>query len=406
MRSPSSRSSWRTRWASRRGCEFNRTDSWESEWRNVVAGVRQRYSGPITYSATFDSYQTVQWWDALDYVGIDAYFSLASDNNPTLAQLTQASQNVANGIQNWRSSQGLTKPVLFTEFGVRSADGAAQRPWYWEDLGNGVVDLQEQANVYEALLSVMSTKPWWDGAFWWNWETNPYAGGFDDGYTPQNKPAEDVLRAHYGGTGPAAPVGVQTQQLFSWEDGLQGWKVSPFPSFPATVQQSSEGETEGWSSLAVTQTGSGFSWNAAVSLQADALFAMIGAVKDNPSGYRLEFDVTYDTSHIPQGSVSWMNGSVAINGNGGWSQVDGVATTDGQTNETIRVSILLSSWPILPSDHPYPSFDVYLAMNGDWGPGAATVFYDNFRIVNVSASLAWRLQWRRSRRCCRLRRVA
>ena len=180
------------------GCEFNKLDASDAQWRNVVAGVRARYSGPITYSATFNSYQTVTWWDMLDYIGIDAYFAVADTNHPTPAQLQQAWQNLAGQIQTWRLGLPASRPVLFTEVGLRSADGATIQPWYWEDIGHATVDLQEQADYYEALLSVMSTQPWWDGAFWWNWEPDPNAGGpLNDSYTPQNKPALDVLRAYY-----------------------------------------------------------------------------------------------------------------------------------------------------------------------------------------------------------------
>ena len=121
-------------------------------------------------SSNVGGYQNVPWWNQLDYIGIDAYFPIASQNDTTLAGLTAAWQNRANAIESWRASRALTdKQVLFTEVGYQSADGSAQAPGV---SGSPTIDLQEQADAYHALLSVMTTKSWWDGAFWWSWETN------------------------------------------------------------------------------------------------------------------------------------------------------------------------------------------------------------------------------------------
>ncbi|MFQ6134124.1 MAG: PEP-CTERM sorting domain-containing protein, partial [Armatimonadota bacterium] len=54
---------------------------------------------------------------------------------------------------------------------------------------------------YLAALSQTWSRPWMAGYFWWNWETDPLAGTTPEnglfGYTPQNKPAQGVLRGFY-----------------------------------------------------------------------------------------------------------------------------------------------------------------------------------------------------------------
>ncbi len=71
-------------------------------------------------------------------------------------------------------------------------------PWDWQ-IG-GTVDLQEQADCYQAAFESLNRQPWFGGIYWWSWSPDPYEGGpADDGYTPHNKPAEDVLRAWLGG---------------------------------------------------------------------------------------------------------------------------------------------------------------------------------------------------------------
>jgi hypothetical protein len=378
------------------GCEMNTLEqpSNNSSWSNLIANMRSRYSGKLTYAANWGAlagnvggYQNVPWWNQLDYIGIDAYFPIADtgNNSPTLAQLQSGWQSNANAIESWRSSRGLTnKQVLFTEVGYQSTDTSAQTPWGVDNsMIQHPVDLQEQADAYNALLSVMSARPWWDGAFWWSWETNPYAGGATDGnFTPQFKPASNVLAANYGGVAPVNR-GHPTQTIFSWETGLENWSVPNFKSQPATVAQSTEHPTAGTHSLAVTQTGSGFSWDAGVQFSGDALSALVGALKDGAAKYHLEFDVTYDTSAIPQ-SVTSISESVAINSSGGWSQIDLAAVT-GRTNQTVHVSQLLSNWTNLTANSPW--FQLYIALNGNWGSGAATVYFDNLRLVNILAPL-------------------
>jgi T5SS/PEP-CTERM-associated repeat protein len=60
----------------------------------------------------------------------------------------------------------------------------------------------------------MSQRGWWDGAFWWNWGTNPN-GANATSFTPQFKLAEDVLAEHYGGVTPALPV-------TAWNSNING----------------------------------------------------------------------------------------------------------------------------------------------------------------------------------------
>jgi hypothetical protein len=366
------------------GTEYNGTQTSEAEWRTVVGDVRQRYSGDITYSANWDSYQQVAWWDAVDYIGIDAYFPLANNNSATLADMQQSWTGIANTIENWRSNNGLNKQVLFTEVGYRSVNGAVIEPWGASGSG---VDLQEQADAYEALLSTMTQRGWWDGAFWWDWDPNPTAGGpNDDGFTPQHKPAQEVVRQYYGGEALPAPLpGTPTTQLGSFEQGHNNWTVVDFTDQPVTLGVSNVGATDGNSSLAVSQTVDShnenhFSWGARFTFDVDSRNAMDRAFEEGPEHYLIEFDITYDTDSIPQDLVSWMNASVALIGNGIWNQVNGMALSNGHTDETIHVSIPLDSFPDVTADAYH--YSLFLAINGDWGPGTATIYYDNFQLMN------------------------
>ena len=180
------------------GCELKNTVAWSTSWRSVIQAVQNRYGGPVTYAANHDNAQNVSWWDAVDYIGIDAYYPLTSTNDPALAELQAAWGSKANAIEAWLTSTWPAREVIFTEVGYQSLDGTNKTPW-WRDPVTNDLDPAEQADCYDALLSVCEQRSWWLGAFWWNWETDPDAGGLaDPDFTPHNKPAELVLRAYYG----------------------------------------------------------------------------------------------------------------------------------------------------------------------------------------------------------------
>ncbi len=180
------------------GCEFENTDSWDSSWRMIAATARANYSGPITYAVNWDHYAVPTWWDALDYMGIDAYFPLGSSLTPSLSDLSSAWVTTANDIASFRDANFPAIPVIFTEIGYQSADSANITPW---ETSSPNVNPTLQQNCYLACLSVMTTEPWFYGAYWWAWNTDPTSGGFSDtGFSPQNKYAENILKSFYSNT--------------------------------------------------------------------------------------------------------------------------------------------------------------------------------------------------------------
>lgn len=199
-------------------------------WEETIAAVRAVYSGPLVYAANWDEYPRVAFWDLLDYVGIDAYFPLSSARTPAVEELLAAWGPWRATLGAWQGRIG--KPVLFTEVGYRSVDHAAKEPWNWEIRGS--YNPEAQANALAAVLQAFQGQPWFAGVFFWNWLPNPYAGGpGDTDYTPQNKPAEQVLARFFG---------ERFYGLTDFEDGTpQGWQkaswTGPFFSDPAPSTQ-------------------------------------------------------------------------------------------------------------------------------------------------------------------------
>lgn len=190
------------------GCEYNDMEQYTSNWTSVISSVRSIYSGKLTYAANWSEngqgmggYQNISWWNQLDEVGIDAYFPLSNTTDPSEATLQASWSNLATNINSWRQNAGLTnKNVVFTEVGYQAQAATSENPAGTSV--NTAQDIPAQANCYQALLSVMSVEPWWDGAFWWAEGSPDVVSSTDNGFSPENKPATDaVLQSYYGHNG-------------------------------------------------------------------------------------------------------------------------------------------------------------------------------------------------------------
>ncbi len=163
-------------------------------WKDVIKKVRSKYSGRLTYAAHWDRYMDIRFWDQLDYVGINAYFPLTEKMEPTYDELKAGWTKWVDEME--RFQKKVQKPIIFPEIGCCSADGAAIRPW--EHFPRSEVNVNLQSDYYRVLLETFWEKEWFYGLYWWSWGTNVRMGGkWNRGFTPQNKPAEDVVKEWY-----------------------------------------------------------------------------------------------------------------------------------------------------------------------------------------------------------------
>ncbi len=167
-------------------------------WRSLIADVRGVYSGEITYAANWHGdYEHVPFWDAVDYVGVQAYFPLSrTDTAPGVARLAEAWQPHLKALEQTARQTG--KPILFTEIGYRSVPYAAREPWRWPERGETVaIDTVMQAQLYEAFFETVWPQPWLAGAAFWKFYPPADRDRMRD-FTPQGKPAEAILRRSFG----------------------------------------------------------------------------------------------------------------------------------------------------------------------------------------------------------------
>ncbi|MFK7847015.1 MAG: hypothetical protein AB8G77_17060 [Rhodothermales bacterium] len=172
----------------------------EEDWRTLIAQVREIYSGELTYAANwYREYEEIQFWDALDVIGVQAYFPLTEQKNPSVETLVAGWQEHKTALQT--VSARFDKPVIFTEIGYKSVAGAAIEPWAWVSLINMVFDrlsVKTQAHAYSAFFDVFWDEPWFRGAYLWRWtRRNDRIDLKDRSFYFQNKPAQNIVAKRY-----------------------------------------------------------------------------------------------------------------------------------------------------------------------------------------------------------------
>jgi len=175
------------------GTELSLTARKDDSWRQIISSVRKIYSGELIYAANWDNYRNIEFWEDLDYAGIDAYFPLTKKSDPTAEEIKKGWRKWTEEIDAWHSAVNI--PVIFTEIGYPSSAHAASKPW---KNGSGNPDVDIQTKCYKAFFEAVWGKSWLSGVYWWNFNPSIYGGGMYNRYfTPLNKPAAKILEKAY-----------------------------------------------------------------------------------------------------------------------------------------------------------------------------------------------------------------
>jgi hypothetical protein len=165
---------------------------------DLLDEVRGLYHGPLTYASNWDDADDTEVWRHLDLIGINGFYPLHWEKNPTNEQLSRGAQEAARRVRELIHRH--EKPVFFNEFGYTARKDSMVEPWLWpEQLGDVGLDESEQSRAYAALLSEVRGIEGFYGTFVWRM----YADVADLsqeptwGFSPWGKRAEDVLRAAY-----------------------------------------------------------------------------------------------------------------------------------------------------------------------------------------------------------------
>jgi hypothetical protein len=166
----------------------------DCEWRHVVYAIQSlsyntyighkpqpgaQYNGKLIYAAswapaTSPEFESITWWDAVNDIGVDAYFPMttgaadvsvnalmdiwhgAGDNPSPAGDIYSTLGKVS------QTYHGL--PVVFTGAGYESLPASNATPGNTPD---NSVDQVEQLNDMQALLQTFSQAPWWAGVYWY-----------------------------------------------------------------------------------------------------------------------------------------------------------------------------------------------------------------------------------------------
>jgi hypothetical protein len=164
------------------GSELGSTETWRDRWYHLISRVEDAYDGALWYSANWDHYKHVSFWERLDAVGVTGYFELTRDAGAGVADLARAWTAKRDALLAFAGRHGL--PLILTEVGYPSVDGGAARPWDYT--ARGKVDLEEQRRAFRALALAWGNVAF-DGLFVWEWSGD--GGAQDRGYSPRGKPA-------------------------------------------------------------------------------------------------------------------------------------------------------------------------------------------------------------------------
>ena len=174
---------------------------YEDEWTAVANAVYTVYGGTVTYAANDEEYQDVSFWDAVDYVALDAYFDLglgAPAVDASYDDILAEWAPFVTEVGDWMATERAGQRAVIAEIGYRSIEGAHIQPW--DSWRPGTLSEQAQADCYRAALEAWPGANYLDAMAFWAWPVNlaDDVGGDEltTGYSPYGKAAEDVLREY------------------------------------------------------------------------------------------------------------------------------------------------------------------------------------------------------------------
>ncbi len=163
-------------------------------FNQLIPKVKKIYKGKLTYAANWNSLQEVPFWSSLDYIGVDAYFPLSTEKQPSVATLNQAWNPIKKQLK--IVSQQHKKPILFTEYGFESTDYNTKTTW--GNNGKHPANTQAQANAYTSYFQSFYKESWFAGGFFWKWHLTPKTlRNPEKSFTPQNKLAQKVIQKYF-----------------------------------------------------------------------------------------------------------------------------------------------------------------------------------------------------------------
>ncbi|AXT20078.1 hypothetical protein D7030_02870 [Flavobacteriaceae bacterium AU392] len=163
-----------------------------NQWRVLIKEIKKIYNGKLTYAANWDGeFNNIDFWDELDYIGVQAYFPLTLTKNPDLETIKKGWDKHIKVLED--ISITYNTPVLFTEVGYRNDAYATVEPWVWGSIFTRLYTKKSdktQQLAYQALFEKLWNKKWFAGTYAWQWSSGDFP--------IRSKPAQNTIAKWYG----------------------------------------------------------------------------------------------------------------------------------------------------------------------------------------------------------------
>lgn len=163
-------------------------------WSRVIRHARTAFKGYLTYGGNwFDEYDRIQFWDQLDFIGVQHYFPLAGGRQYSQEEIQQRLQELSKQFE--FQSKKWNRKIVLTEVGFPSIEYALASPH--EEIFSQAASEDVQALGYDQTMKEFMQQPWSGGLFWWKWESGRSPRSGDKSFQIKGKKAQTVLKKYY-----------------------------------------------------------------------------------------------------------------------------------------------------------------------------------------------------------------
>ena len=161
-------------------------------WDELIVKVRSIYSGPISYSANWDNYKNIPFWQDLDFIGVNGYFPVSKDAIPNVSRTKTKWKKIKKELK--KIYKTTNKHILITEFGYRNISYAGLKPWLHVSQTQSVIRSDiSQYNLLQAFFESIWNEDYIIGGLLWNWPQKVDHNDNTD-FSIQNKSAERLVK--------------------------------------------------------------------------------------------------------------------------------------------------------------------------------------------------------------------
>jgi hypothetical protein len=167
------------------GSELITMEAQLQNWHALIREVGEVFTGKLTYSANWDHYEPIAFWQDLDAIGLSWYPPRYTGPHPDVVARAQCQK-----LSDFASVQG--RPILFTEVGFPAHGNAATRPWDQQTKTKRSRP-EIQAQLWHETLTHWQDCKGLDGLYAWNWFAGQSTVG-RTGFGLRGQPAARVLQ--------------------------------------------------------------------------------------------------------------------------------------------------------------------------------------------------------------------